>query len=162
MATHVYTVHESPEAPRDRLDRAEQLAYVKEGFSRSAALLTPVWLIGNGMWFVLVGYLGALAVIVVLVWLLGISAGWAILLASVMHVAIGLEADELKRWTLERRGWHEIGSVTGRNAEECERRFLEAWLPTLRSMAAGGVGPWSQSATIGLQRPGLISRLFRR
>ena len=33
------------------------------------------------------------------------------------------------RWALERRGWRTLGSVSGKTAAECERRFFEAWLP---------------------------------
>ena len=47
-----------------------------------------------------------------------------------LNLLIGLEADTLRRWALERRGWRTLGSVTGKTAAECERRFFETWLPT--------------------------------
>src|SRR5581483_7531236 len=106
-----YTVYEPPDPPADRLDRAESLEFVKEGFSWAAALLTPFWLAANRMWLVLAGYLGGMVIL------------------QAVHVLIGFEADSLKRWTLERNGWRMVGSAVGRNWAECERRFFEAWLP---------------------------------
>ena len=124
----VYTVHEPPDPPADRLDRAESHVFVKDGFTWAAAVLTPFWLLANRMWLVLAGYLVAAAVTQVgLRWIAGEEIATLLMLA--LHVLIGLEADTLKRWTLDRNGWRMIGSVVGRGASDCERRFLEAWLP---------------------------------
>ena len=40
-----FTVHEPPSPPPDRLERAESLVFVKDGFSWTAALFGPVWLL---------------------------------------------------------------------------------------------------------------------
>lgn len=128
MGIHVYTVHEPPNAPADRLDRAEAHVFVKDGFSWAAALLTPFWLLANRMWLPLAGYV-AVAAIVQLGW------GWvgapqlASLSMAALHLLAGLEADTLKRWALDRNGWRMIGSVVGRGPADSERRFFEAWLP---------------------------------
>ena len=126
---NVYTIHEPPDPPADRLDRADSHVFVKDGFTWTAALLTPFWLLANRMWIVLAGYLVGIAAIQVgLGWT---AAGQQITspLMIALHLLIGFEADTLKRWTLERRGWRMIGSVLGRNWAECERRFFDAWLP---------------------------------
>lgn len=122
-----YTVHEPPDSPPDRTDRAEGLVFVRDGFSWTAALFAPLWLIGHRLWWPLLGYL-------VLSGLLGslattVDTAWTTLATIALHLLIGFEADTLRRWSLERRGWHTIGSVTGRTADECERRFFDLWLP---------------------------------
>jgi hypothetical protein len=124
-----FTVHEPPDPPADRLDHAESLVFVKEGFSWAAAAFGPFWMIANRLWLALLGYLVVYAGLQALVWAL--EAGQQLL--SYMMLALGLligfEADSIRRWTLARAGYRMIGAVTGRNAEECERRFFESWLP---------------------------------
>jgi hypothetical protein len=123
-----FTVHEPPGAGADRLERAEELVFVEDGFSWAAALLAPFWLIANRLWLPLVAYVVAFAILQALIWLLGIPqqlAGW---LMIAMHALIGFEADSIRRWALGRRGWRMVGSVNGRTIEDCERRFLDGWL----------------------------------
>jgi hypothetical protein len=129
MGMNVYTVHEPPDPPADRLDRADAHVFVKDGFTWAAAVLTPFWLLANRMWLVLVGYLvGMTALQFGLTWI-GAGQQFKTLLMIAVHVLIGFEADTLKRWTLDRKGWRMVGSVAGRNWSDCERRFFEAWLP---------------------------------
>ena len=125
----VYTVHEPPEPPADRLDRAEALMFVKDGFSPMVALLAPLWMAGHGLWLVLVGYLAAVAVLALAFNVMEVAGSWTGLALVALHVALGFEASSLRRWTLERRGWRFLATVAGRSAEECERRFFDDWLP---------------------------------
>ena len=124
-----FTVHEPPNPPSDRLDRAEGLLFVRDGFSWSAALFTPLWLLAHRLWLPLLGYL----VVAGLIEAAGqsglVQPGWATLAAVSLNLLIGFEADTLRRWSLDRRGWLSLGSVSGRNAEDCERRFFDMWLP---------------------------------
>ena len=134
-----YTVHEPPDAPSDRIDRAERLVFVKDGFSWTAAVFTPIWLIVHRLWWPLLGYI----VLSALCGWLGslFDSGWSTLATLALHLLIGLEADTLRRWGLQRRGWRTVGSVTGRTADECERRFFDMWLPAQPVIAAGSGGP---------------------
>jgi len=128
MALHTYTVHEPADGPRDRLERAEELVFVRDGFSWGAALLTPFWMIAHGLWLALLGYLVVLVGLEVLLWATGLAqqaGGWAI---AALHLLIGFEGDAIRRWTLRRRRYALAGSVSGRSRDECERRFIEAWL----------------------------------
>jgi len=136
----VYTVHEQPFPSADRIDRAVDLVFVKEGFSFSAAALAPIWLLVHRMWLPFLGYVAILAVLEAIAWALGIPAGLSSLVAIGLHAAIGLEADTLRRWGLESKGWTEIGAVTGRSQLDCERRFLESWLPLQPMVAMPGNG----------------------
>jgi hypothetical protein len=140
---NVYTVYEPPVPPADRFDRAESLVFVKEGFTWVAAALTPLWLIFNRMWLVLAAYLAGTVAVQLALFSANASEGAASLVMTAAHLIIGLEADALRRWTLERNGWRMIGSVTGRNWADCERRFFSAWLPGepyIRADALSGHG----------------------
>ena len=125
----VYTVHEPADPPADRLDRAEGVRFVKEGFSWSAAILAPLWMLWRGLWLALLVYVVAMGALAVAAKAMGVGDQLASLLFLAIHVLIGFEADSIERWTLARRGWRTIGSVVGRDVVECERRFFDAWLP---------------------------------
>lgn len=122
-----YTVHEPPEPPADRLDRAEQLVFVKDGFDIAAAIAAPAWLLANRLWLAFAGYTAAMTILIGV--LIVAPAEWIALAILVVHVIVGFEADQLKRMKLESTGHTLLGSVIGRNEGECERRFIEKWLP---------------------------------
>jgi hypothetical protein len=130
MALHTYTVHEpaDADAPRDRLERAEGLVFVRDGFSWGAALLTPFWMMAHGLWLALLGYLVVVAGLEVFLWATGLAQQAGTWVIVVLHLLIGFEGDAIRRWTLRRRGYALAGSVSGRSRDECERRFIGAWL----------------------------------
>jgi hypothetical protein len=125
-----FTVHEPPDPPADRVDRAERLAFVRDGFSWSAALLTPIWMLAHRLWWPFAGYLAAETLLAMLARSDLIDPGWASVAGLALGLVVGFEADSLRRWSLKRRGWSTIGAVSGRNAEDCERRWFDIWLPT--------------------------------
>ena len=124
-----FTVHEPPTPPADRVDRAESLVFIKDGFSWIAALFTPLWLIANRLWWPLLGFVVLSGGFEATKRFAGADQRWVGLAVLALNLMVGFEADALKRWALERRGWRMLGSVTGKTAAECERRFFETWLP---------------------------------
>ena len=125
----VYTVHEAKDPPSDRLDRAEALRFVRDGFSWGAAIFAPLWLLLRGFWLTLIIYLVGATGLAIGLQALGIRDEIQTLIFLAFHVLIGFEADTIERWTLKRRGWEMIGTVSGRDVIECERRFFDSWLP---------------------------------
>ncbi len=176
----VFTVHEPPNPPADRIDRAEKLEFVRDGFSPLAAAIPPLWLALHKLWIALLIYLLAATALSLALKTLGVDNSLIGLINFAANIVIGFEADSIKRWTLGRRGWGEVGTVAGRNRAECERRFFDGWLerqPVLRTSSArsssnegyggridgdgaGGVGERS-APTIAPARP-LWRRLLRR
>lgn len=125
-----YTVHEPPNPPADRIDRGEALVFVRDGFSLPAAIFPPLWLAGRQLWLPLAGYLVIATAIVGAGYLAGLAPAWIVLLIGAFDLFVGFEADALQRFSLEQRGFTTIGTVVGRNALDCERRFLDGWLPS--------------------------------
>lgn len=137
-----YTVHQPPAPPPERIDRAESLVFVKDGFSIIAFVVAPIWLLANRMWLVLFGYVVAFAALELVLSAFGASEAGRRAVMLGLNLLVGFEADSLRRWTLERKGWTLIGTVTGDNEAVCERRFLENWLPTVPTLeVATGGGP---------------------
>lgn len=126
----VCTVHEPPEPASDRIERAERLVFVRDRFSWMAALLTPIWLLVHRHWLPLLGFILAAVAIVFAVAALGLAPFWGSLLIFALQLVIGFEAGSLDRWRLDRKGWQMIGTVAGRGGIDCERRFLDSWLPS--------------------------------
>ena len=125
----VYTIHEMADPPADRIDRAEALRFVREGFSWSAAIFAPLWMLVKGLWLALVLYIAVTVLLSVGITAAGLSSEMASVLFLALHVLIGFEADTIQRWTLARNGWQTVGAITGRDALDCERRFFDVWLP---------------------------------
>jgi hypothetical protein len=150
-----FTVHEPPDPPADRIDRAEKLVFIKDGFSWAAALFGPLWMIVNRLWWALLGFVVVVGSLQLVGRLGAVDQGWVALAGFAVNVLVGFEADTLRRWALERRGWRTLGAVSGRTYAECERRFFEAWLPaqpiltthTAPSPRMGGglLGGWRRS-----------------
>lgn len=113
--------------------RAPGLVLVPEGFSLVAALLPPLWFLRHGMWLVLVLYL-ALAVLAALL-LPGALRPYAWLGA---HWLAGLQAQDLRRWTLARRGLPAAAVVLGADEESALLRALAA-RPALARAEAGAM-----------------------
>jgi hypothetical protein len=124
----VYTVHEPRLRSGAAASDAERFAFVRDGFSFWAFLLAPLWMLRHRMWLVLVGYVAVSAALEILVQMFGASMSIAGLIGVLISLLVGLEAGTLRRFTLSRRGWKNIGIVSGEDLEDAERRFFDAWL----------------------------------
>lgn len=125
-----FTVHEPPNPSADRIDRAEALVFVKDGFSWTAALFAPLWLILHRLWLPLLVYVVIAAALGLAQGAIAFDRRWVGLAMFAVNLMLGFEAGMLRRWTLDARGWRMLGSVSGRSVDECERRFFEGWLPS--------------------------------
>jgi hypothetical protein len=119
----IYTVLAPPARGDDA--RADPMAtvFVKDGFCWPALFIAPLWMIYRRMWLVLVVYIAAT---IALSWgLRGLGVGdFDGVVVILLHVLFALEANNLRRWTLERRGYAFAGVAEGRNVEEAEIRFF--------------------------------------
>jgi hypothetical protein len=123
----VYTVHEPPQRYVAAPD-AERFTFVRDGFSFWAFLFGPLWMLRHRMWLVLIGYVAILGWLETVVSLFGGSVAIAGLISFLVSLLVGLEAGTLRRFTLNRRGWKNIGVVSGDDLEDAERRFFDAWV----------------------------------
>lgn len=123
-----YSVHERPQPAADRVERAETLAFVKDGFVRPVVLLPPVWLAVRGVWLGVLAYAVAASAIVLLSWLWLLPSIVTALAFLALHLIFATEADEMLRAHLAARGWTTVGHVTGTGRLDCERRFYDNWL----------------------------------
>lgn len=129
----VYTVHQPPVKAGQPSSDPDRFAFVRDGFHFWAFVLTPLWMIRRRLWLVLVLYVALTVAIEVALEVLGASDAVQFTVAVLISFLVGLEAGTLRRWTLTRRRWQNIGTVVGDDLEDAERRFFSAW--TERSAA---------------------------
>ena len=121
----LFTVHE-PAAGGRSPAAAEAIVFVKEGISWPALFFPLLWQVWHGLWLVLIGYLAIAAAVEYGARLLG-GSGFAAAATSLFALLFALEANNLRRWSLGRRGYRTTSVVSGRNLEEAEFRFFSHW-----------------------------------
>jgi hypothetical protein len=120
-----FTVHLSPGPAPHRLPEL-----VPEGFSLLAALLPPVWFLLHRQWLALLAFLVVAALMIVLL----PPAVFAVAMPAA-QLLVGLQAQDIRRWTLARRGRPVAAVVLARDAEAALLRALDA-APALRERLA--------------------------
>lgn len=159
----VYTVYEPGEPAKSLDERADDIVFVKEGFTWLGFLLPPIWLLANRLWLELaVAFLVTGGIAAGLVGF-GLGEQGPVVACLLLALIIGFEGNDLKRWRLERKDYVFLASVAGVNFEACEKQFFDAWLPHMaiivgpspgrprngqRSSSAGG-GDWQGPSVIG-------------
>jgi hypothetical protein len=160
----VYTVHGPPLRAAAALAELERFVFVRDGFYVWAFLLTPLWMLWHRLWLVLVAYVVFTAVLDGGLRFAGASAVAITLAGLSISILIGLEAATLRRFTLRRRRWRNVGVVSGDDLEDAERRFFDAWLrrapvangPPAPAMPGGPVAPAAPPAAYSSEPPGII------
>jgi hypothetical protein len=123
-----YTVHEPP--PRQGAGNPDPAGYVfvRDGFSFWAFLLGPLWMLWHRLWLVLIGYLLVGASLQLALAAVGAPFAVRLTVAVLLALLVGFEAATLRRFTLARRRWRNVGVVIGDDLESAEHRFFDAWV----------------------------------
>jgi hypothetical protein len=113
-----YSVH----APLGEFVLPERFVFIKDGFSWPAFFVPVLWILWHRLWLTLVWYV----VFVLTVAWIGrlMSQDAATIVALLGAVLLALEANNIRRIALEKRGWEEIGATFGKNISEAEARFF--------------------------------------
>lgn len=117
----VFTVHAPP---GDIVSQSDRVRFVRDGFHIWAFVFGPFWMLVHRLWLVLIGYLVLLGAIEPALYAAGVDASASVWIWLLLAILVGLEAGTLRRWTLARRGFHQIGSVVARDLEAAEHRFF--------------------------------------
>jgi hypothetical protein len=144
----VYTVHQPPLKKYEAGPDPERFAFVRDGFSFWAFLLGPLWMLRHRMWLIFIGYVAVAVAMQVGLRVVGASSGAAVFAAFMLALLVGLEAGTLRRFTLGRRGWRNVGTIVGSDRETVERRFFDSWVKgeTLNPMSPATPRPASPTA----------------
>ncbi|MEM8876320.1 MAG: DUF2628 domain-containing protein [Pseudomonadota bacterium] len=142
----VYTAHSRTAPTGDPARDTDGLVFVKDGFSIWAALFPLPWFLINLMWIPLLVYLALSIGFSVLAQSLGFSDSTVFLIALVLGLLIGFEANTIRRWSLSSKGYRLVGIGSGSTREECERRVYEKLVAAAARPISTGPGPGLEGA----------------
>jgi hypothetical protein len=157
----VYTVHEPGIPAKSLEERADDAVFIKEGFTWWGFLFAPAWLLLNSLWFEALAALLLAAAANYGLTQLGLKDQAPAMAYFLLMLIVGFEGNGLRRWCLERKGYVYLASVAGTGLEECERRFFDAWLPSVADrrpgpasvpasgIARGSLGHWPGPGVVG-------------
>ena len=132
-----YTVHYPPESGVSMTGLARDAILVKDGFSWPAFLVPFIWLLFNRMWIVLAIYVAFQIALTGIATGLGLPDGLAMVCSLAVSVIIGLEGNNLYRWSLERRRYKQHATVSAPSLLEAEHRFFVSAEKELHGQKAG-------------------------
>ena len=131
----VYTVHEPPPKQFEQTSDPERFEFVRDGFSFWAFLFGPFWMLRHRMWLVLLGYVGVTVVLETIFIVLSEGAAARSIANLLLALLVGIESATLRRFTLGRRRWTNLGVIVADDLEAAERRFFDVWVKS------GGAAP---------------------
>jgi hypothetical protein len=152
----IYTVHEPPLRNGAIASDPERFVFVRDGFYFWAFALAPLWLIWRRLWLVLLIYLVVTFGVTQIMHYAGVGAGGRFLVMLLIALLVGLEAGTLRRFTLARRGWRNIGLVSGSNMEVAERHFFSDWTSGGSSGTGHPPPPLPPSSASPLHSPPIV------
>ena len=117
----VFTVH-APGGDALAAARDDRLSLVPEKVSWGALVVPILWAPRHRLWLVLVAWLAATVAIEIVA--LGVDARLGAILSLAFALWFGLAGNDLRRWTLTRRGHGLVGVVEARDEDEALARFL--------------------------------------
>jgi hypothetical protein len=134
----VYAVFEPPlkqesSGAAGAMERALRVTFVRDGFSWTAFLLGPLWMLYHRLWLAVACYVAIIFAITLAAYSFGLTEAAVTLASLLIALLLGFEAATLRRRKLLRRRWRDCGVVVEKSREAAERRFFDRWV------AAGAV-----------------------
>ena len=115
---NVFTIHLPPEETAS----ADPLP-IREGFCWPAFFFTFVWALWHRMWLVGTAIFLVLTALSVGLELSGIAPAARLVLTLGTYFLLGLMANDIRRWQIERSGWDLDDIVSGQDADEAVWRW---------------------------------------
>jgi hypothetical protein len=99
--------------------------FVPERFSRAAFFLGPIWLAWQKLWLELLVWLVVFSLLAVQHF---VAAGTSFCIGLLLEFLLGLEANNLRRGGLARKGYRLVDVAAGATRDEAERSFYRRYL----------------------------------
>ncbi|ACK51477.1 hypothetical protein Msil_2553 [Methylocella silvestris BL2] len=142
----VYSVH----LPVGGASAAADAAFVREGFSGSAFLFGPLFLVWRGFFLAAALWLVAALVVIGLFAAATLSAGAVLFIFFLMHFWLGLEANRLIERRLWRQGYDLAEIVAAPRLEEAEMAFYREIGPSAEAATAAAAAPGPARSAAGV------------
>lgn len=122
-----FAVHIDKDARPGDPEAFARAVIVKDRFSIPALIFSVFWFVWHRLWLALIGVILIYAVYFTLTSLFSIHPAATSLGQTLIAIAIALEANTLRRWTLTRRGMPLRDVVVAENMAEAEIRAAARW-----------------------------------
>jgi hypothetical protein len=132
----VFTVHQPPLRKTESTPEPTRFTFVRDGFYFWGFVFSALWMLRHRLWLVAVLFVALSVLIQIGLKLLGAPSAFHTIVAVALAFLVGLEGATLRRWTLARRGWTNVGVVIADNEDDAERRFFVNWQAGRRPNAA--------------------------
>jgi hypothetical protein len=132
----VYTVHQPPLRKSENMPDPARFTFVRDGFYMWGFLLSVLWMLRHRLWLVAVLFVAGTVLLDIGLRYAGVTSGWRTFVFLAIAFLVGLEGATLRRWTLKRRGWTNVGVVVADDPDDAERRFFVNWQAGKRANAA--------------------------
>lgn len=123
----VYTVHQPPLGKGANAPDPARFTFVRDGFYVWGFVLSLLWMLRHRLWLVAVLFVAGSILLELGLRYAGVTSGWRMLVFFALAFLVGLEGATLRRWTLARRGYGNVGVVVADNQDDAERRFFVNW-----------------------------------
>jgi hypothetical protein len=114
----VYTVHQPPLGKGANAPDPARFAFVRDGFYVWGFVLSVLWMLRHRLWLVAVLFVAGSILLDTGLRYAGVTSGWRMLVFLAIAFLVGLEGATLRRWTLARRGYSNVGVVVADNQDE--------------------------------------------
>jgi hypothetical protein len=131
----IYTVH-VPHDASDHVQQADRTTFVREGFSIWGLVFGWVFLLWHRLWAALAVWIVLAAVLVTLASFKILPWEAAALFWGLMHLFVGVEGNDLRRWSLDRRRFSLADIVSGPGRVDAEYAYFVRQPEEVRSVAS--------------------------
>ncbi len=118
-----FTVHANASLPRAE----DHVRLVKEGMARWAILSPLLWFLYHRMWWEGAAYFGLSILIALAGESFGLGENITVLVGVGVQLLAAMEANDLRRLALARKGYQTVAVVHGADEDEAEARFFASW-----------------------------------
>ena len=123
-----YTLHLPDGAEPGDPEALEEAVLVRDGFSGAAFAFSVVWFLVHRLWLAALLVLAGLVALQLVLALAGAGSFTRFLAGLLFAFLVGLEANSLRRWTLERAGRPAVDLVRAADRDEAETKAFGRWL----------------------------------
>lgn len=122
MSTYLVMAPPGFKDPAANPELAERMVFIPDRFSWYAFGFSAIYLLWHRMWLPLIAYLVISAGVEIAALEIGGAAPG--ITAFLLSLLLGFEANTLRRWSMERKGWRMVSLACGSNMDEAEVRFF--------------------------------------
>ncbi len=123
-----YAIYHRSSTPAGVLAEPDSAVFVKEGPAWAAIFVPVLWALWNQLWLVMAAIVVLELILAGIGHLTSLPASTMVPISLLFNFLIALEGNELRRWTLERRGYRLVGLVTAPSPYEAELIYFERLL----------------------------------